>query len=224
MPDRWHVGPGCAVGGGPPASRLRRELRSARRLEARPCPPVPPAPFTPVGRGVLTCACASTRCPARPRHRPRVPQPGPADPPALSTPVGRGVLTCACASTRCPARPRHHPRAPQPGPAAPPAPSTPAAKGVLRHAKPPDGVSSACRSFGWRNYPRFVAAGTRVEAVRPPKCRPIGRKTLKTGCLRGMGLRFGGFGGCGRIDCAIRRCRPGECESDLAAGPFSWQC
>ena len=185
LPDRWHVGPGCAVGGGPPASRLRRELRSARRLEARPCPPVPPA---------------------------------------LSTPVGRGVLTCACASTRCPARPRHHPRAPQPGPAAPPAPSTPAAKGVLRHAKPPDGVSSACRSFGWRNYPRFVAAGTRVEAVRPPKCRPIGRKTLKTGCLRGMGLRFGGFGGCGRIDCAIRRCRPGECESDLAAGPFSWQC
>ena len=32
------VGPGCAVGGGPPASRPRRELRSARRLEARPGP------------------------------------------------------------------------------------------------------------------------------------------------------------------------------------------
>ena len=58
------------VGGGPPARRPRRELRSARRLEARPgpatahghrsqaprfaarpCPPVPPAPSTPVGLG-----------------------------------------------------------------------------------------------------------------------------------------------------------------------------
>ena len=70
------------VGGGPPASRPRRELRSARRLEARPgpatahghrsqarfearpCPPVPPAPFAPVVPVVLVC-------PARPRHRPR---------------------------------------------------------------------------------------------------------------------------------------------------------
>ena len=32
------VRPGCAVDGGPPASRPRRELRSARRLEARPGP------------------------------------------------------------------------------------------------------------------------------------------------------------------------------------------
>ena len=31
-------GPGCAVGGGPPARHPRRELRSARRLEARPGP------------------------------------------------------------------------------------------------------------------------------------------------------------------------------------------
>ena len=28
--------------------------------------------------------------------------------------------------------------------------------------------------------------------------------------------------GCGRIDCAIRRCRTGECESDLTAGPHYW--
>ena len=53
-------GPGCGagllcapVGGGPPASRPRRELRSARRLEARPGPPDPPAPSTSVLPGVL---------------------------------------------------------------------------------------------------------------------------------------------------------------------------
>ena len=37
---------------------------------------------------------ASTRCPARPRHRPRAPQPGPPVPPAPSTPVTLIVLTC----------------------------------------------------------------------------------------------------------------------------------
>ena len=69
-------GPGCGagllgvpVGGGPPASRPRRELRSARRLVVRPGPATahghrsqaphgPPAPFTPVGPGVLTCGLA----------------------------------------------------------------------------------------------------------------------------------------------------------------------
>ena len=35
---------------------------------------------------------ASSRSPARPRHRPRAPQPGPPDPPAPSTPVVPGVL------------------------------------------------------------------------------------------------------------------------------------
>ena len=58
---------GVPVGGGPPASRPRRELRSARRLEARPgpaathghrslallCPPDPPAPSSPVWSSVL---------------------------------------------------------------------------------------------------------------------------------------------------------------------------
>ena len=55
----------CApVGGGPPARRPRRELRLARRLEARPGPAAahghrsqallcPPAPSTPVAPGVL---------------------------------------------------------------------------------------------------------------------------------------------------------------------------
>ena len=35
---RWAGLLGVPVGGGPPASRPRRELRSARRLEARPGP------------------------------------------------------------------------------------------------------------------------------------------------------------------------------------------
>ena len=36
-----------------------------------------------------------------------------------------------------------------------------AAMGVLRHAKPSDGVSSACRRRGWRHSPRLVAARPR---------------------------------------------------------------
>ncbi len=65
------VGPGCAVGGGPPASRPRRELRSARRLVVRPGP-------------ATVHGCRSQALPpptgtaARRCHRPRAPQPGPA--------------------------------------------------------------------------------------------------------------------------------------------------
>ena len=54
---------------------LRRGRRPARE---------PSAPRASLG--------ASTRCPARPRHRPRAPQPGPPAPPAPSTPVGPVVL------------------------------------------------------------------------------------------------------------------------------------
>ena len=39
------------VGGGPPAHRPRCELRSVRRLEARPGPAAPPAPSTQAARG-----------------------------------------------------------------------------------------------------------------------------------------------------------------------------
>ena len=67
---------------------------------------------------------ASSRSPARPRHRPRAPQPGPPLPPAPSTPAVPVVLVC-------PARPRHRPRAPQPGSLFSPAPSTPAGPVVL---------------------------------------------------------------------------------------------
>ena len=65
----------------PPA--LRASLGASSRSPARPRhrPPaprqVPPAPSTPVGPGVLMCACASARSPARPCLRPRVPQPDP---------------------------------------------------------------------------------------------------------------------------------------------------
>ena len=88
---RWCSGrrrarPLCVpVGGGPPASRPRCELRSARRLEARPGPAAahrhrgrslrrPPHQW---GRVAVWWFGASARCPARPRRRPWVPQPGP---------------------------------------------------------------------------------------------------------------------------------------------------
>ena len=79
---------GVPVGGGPPASRPRRELRSARRLEARPGPAAAHGhrslPFHPSGAlhtGGAWCADvwfgALARCLAGPRRRPRAPQPGP---------------------------------------------------------------------------------------------------------------------------------------------------
>ena len=94
------------MGGGPPASRPRRELRSARRLVVRPglatahgrrSQALPPPTGT-----------AARRC-----HRPRVPQPGPA------TAYGRRSQALP-PSTGTAARPRHRPRVPQPGPASKP--------------------------------------------------------------------------------------------------------
>ena len=69
----------------PPARRPRCELRSARRLEARPGPAGPAAASN---RAVLVVSVLSVSL----RHRPRAPQPGPPVPPAPSTPVGPGVL------------------------------------------------------------------------------------------------------------------------------------
>ena len=83
------AGPLCVpVGGGPPASRPRRELRSACRLEARPGPATahghrsqallrPPAPSIPAA---LWCCVADV--------------PGQASPPPF-TPVRPGVLVCS---------------------------------------------------------------------------------------------------------------------------------
>ena len=64
------------------ASKPARALRSLRR------PPHQWAWCADGWLGALSCA------PARPRHRPRAPQPGPPVPPAPSTPVGAGVLAC----------------------------------------------------------------------------------------------------------------------------------
>ena len=88
---------GVPVGGGPPARRPRRELRSARRLEARPGPAA--------AHGHRSQALRSLR---RPSHQ-----------------WGRVADRRLGASARCPARPCH-PRAPQLGPPVPSSPFTPA--------------------------------------------------------------------------------------------------
>ena len=58
-----------------------------------------------------------------------------------------------------------------------------AAMGGLRHAKPSSGVSSACRSLGWRHSPRLVAVSSQFAVVSWPNCRPIGGKSPKTALL-----------------------------------------
>ena len=94
------AGPLCVpVGGGPPASRPRRELRLARRLEARPGPATAHrhrgrSLRRPPHRRRLACWrvdwCVVSK-PSQARHRPRAPQPGPPDAPAPSIPVALGV-------------------------------------------------------------------------------------------------------------------------------------
>ena len=101
---RWCSGrrrarPLCVpVGGGPPASRPHRELRSARRLEARPGPATA---HRHRGQALRTLrrpphqwGWVAVNSPARPRCRPPALRPGPPDPPAPSTPAAlalRGV-------------------------------------------------------------------------------------------------------------------------------------
>ena len=94
---------GVPVGGGPPARRPRCELRSARRLEARPGPATAHGHRSPALRSLrrpphqwrLVADAwfgASSRSPVGPYRRPRAPQPGP---PAPSGPSGV-LLWCAC--------------------------------------------------------------------------------------------------------------------------------
>ena len=80
---RWAC---CTVGRAAGCARGRRPARE------------PSAPRALLG--------ASSRSPARPRHRPRAPQPGPPVPPAPSTPVGPGVLAFGPARTSDRGRPR----------------------------------------------------------------------------------------------------------------------
>ena len=111
----------------PPARRPRCELRSARRLEARPGPAGLAAASNRSG-----CLCVARPGPAaahqhrsqvlrslrhlphrrrlvavsslaRPRRRPRAPQPGPPVPPVPSTPVGPACWCVLGASARGPA-------------------------------------------------------------------------------------------------------------------------
>ena len=145
----------CApVGGGPPARRPCRELRLARRLEARPGPAAahghrsqallcPPAPSTPVAQpefAIQLVACGTVGVPGA---------------------VGPGRCVCRWvaarplavraaslrlgASSRSPARPCHRPPAPR---QLPPAPSTPVAPGVLMtiHIIAEPTPNSACNS------------------------------------------------------------------------------
>ena len=96
----WRARPLCVpVGGGPPASRPRRELRLARRLEARPGPAAAHrhrgrSLRRPPHRRRLACWrvdwCVVSKH-SQARHRPRAPQPGPPDAPAPSIPVALGV-------------------------------------------------------------------------------------------------------------------------------------
>ena len=88
------------VGGGPPARRPRRELRSARRLEARPGPAGPAAASNRAGLVVSVLSVSL-------RHRPRAPQP------ALRCPPHRRRLVAdvwLSASARSRTRTCHSPR------------------------------------------------------------------------------------------------------------------
>ena len=101
------------VGGGPPASRPRCELRSARRLEARPGPAAahrhrgqafrslrrPPHQWCPVA---VVWLGASSQGPPWPCHRPPAPRPGLPVPPAPSAPVVPGRC---CLARRVVSRP-----------------------------------------------------------------------------------------------------------------------
>ena len=97
----------------------------------------------------------------------------------LRHPPHRRCLCCWCVAwcvvsmpgqalpppTGAAARPCRRPPAPRPGPLVPPAPHTSVAVGVLRHAKPSDGVSPACRSFGWRHSPVWWLRGCESRGV-----------------------------------------------------------
>ena len=83
---------------------------------------------------------ASSRSPARPRRRPRAPQPGPATAHGRRSQALRTLRrpphqwgwvadVWLCVSSRSLARPRRRPRAPQPGHPDPPAPSAPVVPG-----------------------------------------------------------------------------------------------
>ena len=173
MLHRWCSGrrrprPLCVpVGGGPPASRPRCELRSARRLEARPGPatahghrslglwpfyPVADAdwcvgPAPPMGAAAMLAGLAVS-----------------------SMPAGLGLAHCATVSKWA-------------------AMGLCSMRSWLTECRRRVGVSSSAS-------PLRVAVRSRFAVVSCPKCRPPRRKTLKTGCYGRSGLRFERIGTC----------------------------
>ena len=150
-----HVGPGCFVC--PWAAARPRAVRAAsfaRRVVSKPGqappPPTGTAAWPSVPSGALhtggTWCTDGVRSPARPRHRPRAPQPGPLFPLVPFTPATPAVL-CVVA------------RRLEPAPAPPPPMGT---------AARPSGYSGALHTGGiwragvWRTGPRH----------RPPALRP----------------------------------------------------
>ena len=118
-PHQWCLAVVCAGGRRPSCLLLLvapRAFRAPRGMSCGPgCFVCPWAAARP--RAVRAASLrlgASSRSPARPRHRPRAPQPGP--------PIPRGALhtSGACVAVNCSARPRHRPPAPRPGPPDPP--------------------------------------------------------------------------------------------------------
>ena len=165
------------VPSGPAAREIATREPTARSGRSR-SPPVPSGPSGTLHTGG---ACVAVTSPARPRRRPRAPQPGTATLWSCRHPPHRRRL-CRCvwlgASPRSPARPCRRPRAP------PPTGST---------AWP----SRSCGALHTgRANPLRVAVRSRFEVVSCPKCRPPRRKTLKTGCYGRSGLRFGHVGTC----------------------------
>ena len=58
--------------------------------------------------------------------------------------------------------------------------SMPVVVGVLRHAKHSNGVSPACRSFGWRNSPVWWRRSRESRGCGCQTADPLGEKSPKT--------------------------------------------
>ena len=167
---RWFSGRRWCSGRRRARSPARSPHASFARSGRSRSPPVPSGPSGALHTGGAWCADVWLCFVLKPGQAPPLPTGAaawPCIPPAPSTPAAPGALTCRAAGCAC-------------GFSVPP---TPVAMGVLRHAKPSCRVSPTCRRLGWRNFPRWVAVRSRFEVVWPPKCRPIGRKSLKMACF-----------------------------------------
>ena len=174
-----YLADGVPVGGGPPASRPRRELRSARRLEARPGPAaahgprsLAPQPSGPVGTLHTGGACVAVTSPARPYR------------------MGTAAWVSGLSTQWCPVADADWCVVSKPGQALPP-PTDSTAHGFHSLAQ----QVLRCPPY-WSCNPLRVAVRSRFAVVSCPKCRPPRRKTLKTGCYGRSGLRFERIGTC----------------------------